>query len=331
MTYSFVISPVSVQDFESEDELIERCKEWNLLSSTATRVKTYLYKRQGLTLPCEIVGYVDPQTVVIQFGNKQQHCIHPAYLKEMQTAAFGSRAGAVSDAVKTEDSQTSPGEIMAEDRDGDAVDAASGAEGDENAQATAALSVDTGAEAAETVVAGAKAEKSVAAGTKAEETVVAGAKAEKSVAAGTEAEVAVVAGTEGEKTVVAGTKAAVAGEVTAGETPETPRKPAKSKKKPALVLPDEKLQMTATVKEFTTVPNHFSDNDDEVIIYEGVSVEGQELALEEVWSSHSATLKKLELSVGDILSFEAKVVTKKLIQHPVKYKINNPSKIKKLD
>ncbi|MEJ9165240.1 hypothetical protein P4I20_32650, partial [Paenibacillus graminis] len=144
-------------------------------------------------------------------------------------------------------------------------------------------------------------------------------------------EVAVVAGTEGEKTVVAGTKAAVAGEVTAGETPETPRKPAKSKKKPALVLPDEKLQMTATVKEFTTVPNHFSDNDDEVIIYEGVSVEGQELALEEVWSSHSATLKKLELSVGDILSFEAKVVTKKLIQHPVKYKINNPSKIKKLD
>ncbi|MEJ9161113.1 hypothetical protein P4I20_11225, partial [Paenibacillus graminis] len=177
MTYSFVISPVSVQDFESEDELIERCKEWNLLSSTATRVKTYLYKRQGLTLPCEIVGYVDPQTVVIQFGNKQQHCIHPAYLKEMQTAAFGSRAGAVSDAVKTEDSQTSPGEIMAEDRDGDAVDAASGAEGDENAQATAALSVDTGAEAAETVVAGAKAEKSVAAGTEAEVAVVAGAKA----------------------------------------------------------------------------------------------------------------------------------------------------------
>ncbi|AIQ70749.1 hypothetical protein [Paenibacillus graminis] len=301
MTYSFVISPVSVQDFESEDELIERCKEWNLLSSTATRVKTYLYKRQGLTLPCEIVGYVDPQTVVIQFGNKQQHCIHPAYLKEMQTAAFGSRAGAVSDAVKTEDSQTSPGEIMAEDRDGDAVDAASGAEGDENAQAAAALSVDTGADAAETVVAGAKAERSVAAGTKAEETV------------------------------VAGIEAAVAGEVAAGETPEAPRKPAKSKKKPALVLPDEKLQMTATVKEFTTVPNHFSDNDDEVIIYEGVSVEGQELTLEEVWSSHSATLKKLELSVGDILSFEAKVVAKKLTQHPVKYKINNPSKIKKLD
>ncbi|KWX75360.1 hypothetical protein [Paenibacillus jilunlii] len=300
MTYSFVISPVSVQDFESEDELIERCKEWNLLSSTATRVKTYLYKRQGLTLPCEIVGYVDPQTVVIQFENKQQHCIHPAYLKEMQTAAFGSRAGTVSDAVKTEDSQASEA-VMAGDRDGDAVNAAYGAEGDENAQAAAALSVDTGAESAKTVVAGTEAEETVAVGTKAEEAV------------------------------AAGTKAAVAGGVAAGETPEAPKKPAKPKKKPALVLPDEKLQMTATVKEFTTVPNHFSDNDDEVIIYEGVTVEGQDLAIEEVWSSHSATLKKLELAVGDTLSFEAKVVAKKLTQHPVKYKINNPSKIKKLD
>ncbi|MNO23388.1 hypothetical protein D3C76_131900 [compost metagenome] len=272
MTYSFVISPVAVQDFESEDELIERCKEWNLLSSTATRVKTYLYKRQGLTLPCEIVGYVDPQTVVIQFGNKQQHCIHPAYLKEMQTAAFGSRAGAVSDAAKTEDAQTSPEEAMAEDRDAGAVNSGAGLEESGEAQA---------AESASAVAA------------------------------------------------AAGAGAAEA--VAAGEPTEASKKPAKSKKKPAIVLPDEKLQMTATVKEFTTVPNHFSDNDDEVIIYEGVTVEGHDLALEEVWSSHSATLKKLELVVGDTVSFEAKVVAKKLTRHPVKYKINNPSKIKKVD
>lgn len=309
MTYSFVISPVSVQDFESEDELIERCKEWNLLSSTATRVKTYLYKRQGLTLPCEIVGYVDPQTVVIQFENKQQHCIHPAYLKEMQTAAFGSRTGAASDAVKTEDSGTSPEEVIAEDRDADATDAAPGAEGDENVQAAAETSAGTGADAD---VAGAGAETDAA--------TVAGAGA---AVAGASAAVAGAGAAE--------VDAAVAGAATANETPEALKKPAKSKKKPALVLPDEKLQMTATVKEFTTVPNHFSDNDDEVIIYDVVTVEGQDFAIEEVWSSHSATLKKLELAVGDTLSFEAKIVAKKLTQHPVKYKINNPSKIKKVD
>ncbi|KWX88609.1 hypothetical protein AMQ83_05705 [Paenibacillus riograndensis] len=328
MTYSFVISPVSVQDFESEDELIERCKEWNLLSSTATRVKTYLYKRQGLTLPCEIVGYVDPQTVVIQFENKQQHCIHPAYLKEMQTAAFGSRAGAASDAVKTEDSGTSPEEVMAEDRDADAADAAPGAEGNDNVQAAAETSAGTGGTAAEAdaAVPGAGATRAGASAA------VAGAGAEADAATGTGAGAAVA----GASAAVAGASAAevdatVAGAATADETPEAPKKPAKSKKKPALVLPDEKLQMTATVKEFTTVPNHFSDNDDEVIIYDVVTVEGQDFAIEEVWSSHSATLKKLELAVGDTLSFEAKIVAKKLTQHPVKYKINNPSKIKKVD
>ncbi|WP_379159886.1 hypothetical protein [Paenibacillus sp. sgz5001063] len=266
MTYSFVISPVLVQDFESEDELIERCKEWNLLSTTATRVKTYLYKRQGLSLPCEIVGYVDPQTVVIQFENKQQHCIHPAYLKEMQTASFGSRAGAVSEAAKTEDSGTDPEEAMVEER---AADSAAGPEEIGEAEVTPSMAVSSGAEED-------------------------------------------------------------AGAI-ADDMPEAPKKKqAKSSKKAALVLPEEKLQMTAVVKEFTTVPNHFSDNDDEVIIYEGVSVEGHDLAIEEVWSSHSATLKKLELAVGDTVSFEAKVVAKKLTQHPVKYKINNPSKMKKL-
>ncbi|OKP93005.1 hypothetical protein [Paenibacillus sp. P32E] len=270
MTYPFVISPMLVQDFESEDELIERCKEWNLLSTTATRVKTYLYKRQGLTLPCEIVGYVDPQTVVIQFENNQQHCIHPAYLKEMQTAAFGSRAGTVSEAAKTEDSGNDPEEAVAEEGAADAVGSAACPENSGDEEATPSMAVSSRAEEAVAIV--------------------------------------------------------------AGEPPEAPKKkPAKSPKKVALVLPEEKLQMTAVVKEFTTVPNHFSDNDDEVIIYEGVAVEGHDLAIDEIWSSHSATLKKLELAVGDTVSFEAKVVAKKLTQHPVKYKINNPSKMKKVE
>ena len=39
-------------------------------------------------------------------------------------------------------------------------------------------------------------------------------------------------------------------------------------------LPDGKVKMSAVVKEFTTVPNHFSDNDDEVIVYESVTITG---------------------------------------------------------
>ncbi|MFD1904444.1 hypothetical protein ACFSQ7_10800 [Paenibacillus rhizoplanae] len=197
MTYSFVVEPLTVQDFESEDERIERCKEWNLLPGSATRVKTYLYKRQGLTLPCEIVGFVDNQTVVVQFENKQQHCIHPAYLKEMQTASFGQRAQAAADA-----------------RAEDPAEAAGEAELLENQP------VEGDVEGAERLESGSG-----------------------SVGAAERSE----------------SGSAVEG-VTAAETAapaEKPRKPAASKKKPALQLPEDKLKVTAVVKEFTTVPNHF--------------------------------------------------------------------------
>ncbi|WP_340025471.1 hypothetical protein MHI24_09955 [Paenibacillus sp. FSL K6-1096] len=270
MSYSFVVEPLAIQDFESEDELIERCKEWNLLSGSATRPKTYQYKRQGLSLPCEIVGYVDNQTVVIQFENKQHHCIHPAYLKEMQTASFGQRGFSATEA-KTEEALEEGGEITeAEEASGE------GALLDADAVGGDGLG---------------------------------------------ESGVAEVAESEGSE---AGAGSAASAKQTAPES--KPAKPA-AKKKAAVQLPEDKLKITAVVKEFTTVPNHFSDNDDEVIIYEGITIEGHDLPIEEVWSSHSATLKKLELKEGDRLSCEAKIVAKKLTQHPVKYKINNPSKL----
>lgn len=103
----------------------------------------------------------------------------------------------------------------------------------------------------------------------------------------------------------------------------------KKPKQPKLELPTEKVRMSAKVAEFTTVPNHFSESEDEVIIYEEVKVIEPELLIGEAWSSHSATLKKLELEVGDLLTFDAKVVAKKLTKHPVAYKINNPAKIQK--
>ncbi|MBR2563030.1 MAG: hypothetical protein IKE29_00210 [Paenibacillus sp.] len=118
------------------------------------------------------------------------------------------------------------------------------------------------------------------------------------------------------------------GDASSGSKPKT--KAAPKTKAIKIDLPDGKVKMSAVVKEFTTVPNHFSDNDDEVIIYESVTItEPDVIEVGEAWSSHSATMKKQELEVGDVLTFEAKIIKKKLTRNPVPYKINNPSKIQK--
>lgn len=124
---------------------------------------------------------------------------------------------------------------------------------------------------------------------------------------------------------------AVSTPATAAAEQDKPKAKAKKEKAVKLQLPEEKVKMKATVQEFTTVPNHFSDTDDEVIIYEAVSIIDPPTEVGVAWSSHSATLKKLELQVGDTLTFDAKIAAKKLTKHPVPYKINNPSKIQKED
>lgn len=244
MVYAFVIEPGTYNPFETEAELIDKCKEWGLLSEKAAKAKTFYYKGYGLNTVCSIVGFVDNMTAVIEFENKQKHCIHPSYLKEMQASSFGQRF------------------------------------------ISAAEELTAGPEAVEP------------AATVSREPV---AEAPSAEAPATEA---------------------------APEAP-APKTKAKKEKAPKIELPEDKVKMTATVKEFTTVPNHFSDTDDEVIIYEAVSMTEPDTELGEAWSSYSATLKKLELEVGDTISFEAKIVAKKLTKHPVPYKINNPAKIQK--
>lgn len=197
MEYAFIIKPETYSTFENETEQLDKCKEWSLLTAKASKTKDFYYKGNGMNLACEIIGFVDDVTAVIEFENKQKHCIHPTYLKEMQ----GSK-------IKV--------------------------------------------------------------------------KKEKKAAA------------------------------------------------QQIELPEEKVKMTATVKEFTTVPNHFSDNDDEVIIYEAVFISDSEMEIGSAWSSHSKTMKKMELEIGDALNFEAKIIKKKLTKHPVPYKINNPSKLQKM-
>jgi len=259
MSYSFVIEPMLFFEFDSEDEQLEKCKEWGLLSEKAARTKSYAYKGNGMNETVNIVGFVDKMTAVIEFGNKQRHCIHPSFLKEMQASTFGQRS-------------------------------ASKADSEDDSPAAVSESASSQDEAAET---------------SAPDKPTASAKSEAAATPSTPIEAS-------------------------GEA--EPAKPKAKKGKAKLELPEEKVKMVATVQEFATVPNHFSDTDDEVVIYEAVKIlEPEELELGAAWSSHSNTLKKLELAIGDTISFEAKVAAKKLTKHPVPYKINNPSKLQKTE
>lgn len=122
----------------------------------------------------------------------------------------------------------------------------------------------------------------------------------------------------------------------------TPKAQKEKKEKPKKIeLPEGKVHFTAKVKQFALSWNHFNEENDEVVVLENVIITDEsptEIGL--AWCSHSKTLKKLELSIGEQLEFDGKIVKKKLpsgkdvdeefiITEPVPYKINNPSKIKK--
>ncbi|WP_314584087.1 hypothetical protein [Paenibacillus terrigena] len=248
MEMTFIIKPTTYTAFENEIEHMDKCKEWGLLSDKAVKTKTFYYKGSGMNQPCDIIGYVDHLTAVIQLGPEQLHCIHPSYLKEMQASTFGSRVTAATDKSNEPEQETVTDQVEPEQQSQEPV-----AQVEPEAEAVEAPQVE-----------------------------------------------------------VAATKTK-----------------AKKGKAPKLELPEEKVTMTATVQEFTTVPNNFSDTEDEVIIYEAVAIIDPPLEVGVAWSSHSATLKKFELEVGDTITFDAKIVAKKLTKHPVPYKINNPAKIQK--
>jgi len=276
MGYAFAIEPDTYHAFADETALIEKCKEWGLLTEKASKAKAFFYKRKGTSLACSIVGFVDQMTAVIEFENKQRHCIHPSYLKEMQAANYGQKLASaaeeatVSASAAAEPVQSEPAESEAAANSAMQAPAAAAAKDEESA------SDESSGEASQLEAA------------------------------------AIVEPADAEP---------------AAEAPA--RGKAKKEKAAKLVLPEGKVTMTATVQEFTTVPNHFSDSEDEVIIYEAVSIAEPAAEVGLAWSSHSATLKKLELNVGDTITFEGKMVAKKLTKHPVPYKINNPAKIQK--
>ena len=221
--------------FENEDDYMAKGIEWKLFTERTVK-KELLYKTNGKQVKVKPVGYQeygnDMQTIVIEFEEGHLSCIHPAYLKEMQSSNFGKESFtgesvSISQATLKEDHQS------------------------------------------------------------------------------------------------------VKEPVAVKKSKET-----KAKKEPAqpkLVLPDDKVHFTATVKEFTTKANHFTGEEDEVILLELVKVEGeQELEIGDAWCSFSKTLKNAEIEEGDELEFDGKIVEKKF-NKDIRYKINNPSKLTKIN
>ncbi|MDP4097314.1 hypothetical protein OIN60_11080 [Paenibacillus sp. P96] len=285
MTYAFRIEPAYYISFENEDELLDKCKTWGLLSDKATKLKTFYYKGNGLNIPCELLGYVDDLTAVIQLDNGQKHCIHPSYLKEMQASAYN---------IKTTRSEQT----------GDDESSVAGKSNTDKSEAVEAQRLERwSADASDSGI----------------------------IDADIPAE---MPKREPDDSPLKSDPEGLVDENDAPEDKVNRNGSAKSKsakdKTPKLDLPEDKVLMMAVVKEFTTIPNHFSDNDDEVIIYEHVKIlEPEMMEIGAAWSSNSATMKKHELAEGDVLTFDAKIIKKKLVKHPVPYKINSPSKIKK--
>ncbi|WP_050182906.1 hypothetical protein [Domibacillus robiginosus] len=114
---------------------------------------------------------------------------------------------------------------------------------------------------------------------------------------------------------------------------------AKKTIQPAIELPEGKVHFTAVVKQFALSWNHFSEENDEIVVFKNVQIVQEEpVDIELAWCSHSKTLKKLELQPEESLEFDGKIVKKSFpkgkdvdeeftVDVPVRFKINNPSKL----
>ncbi|MGG3498047.1 hypothetical protein ABES08_20320 [Peribacillus simplex] len=226
--------------FLDDTDYIAKGLEWKLFTARSVK-RELLYKSGSFQGKVKLAGYEQYgnglDTVVVEFENGKLSCIHPSYLKEMQSSSFGKEllSGPVSEtsAVPSEKEQVIDAPI-----------------------------------------------------------------------------------TE-----------------TSDQLSEDPKKAkTKSKRttaKPKLELPGEKVHFTATVKEFTAKMNHFTGEEDEVILLENVKVTTEpELTIGDAWCGYSKTLKKAELEEGDEIEFDGKVVDKKYNKE-IRYKVNNPSKLVK--
>lgn len=302
------ITPSDYIAFEDEAEAIDKCKEWGLVTPKATKMKAFYHKGTGKNIACEIVGYVDDITTVIKLETGELHLIHPSYLKEMQAASYGNKNTTTGSESRDNEATSDEGiseEVISHKTVDDEAISDEAAEMDLDAVAKIEEGIKDPQDSLEAIASGPS------------------DTAESSVEP-LEGVVDISFPEDDESSI-----ASLEPIIKPKQTKEAKEGKVKKAKQPKLELPVDKVKMSAKVAEFTTVPNHFSESEDEVIIYEEVKVIEPELLIGEAWSSHSATMKKQELEVGDVLTFEAKIVAKKLTKHPVAYKINNPSKIQK--
>ncbi|MFZ7944472.1 hypothetical protein ACO1D1_12670 [Neobacillus sp. 19] len=247
--------------FRDDDHYKEKLKEWGLSSAKEAK-REFWYKNRSFQRLVSIKGFEsygtsgEFNTLVIEFHDGSLSCIHPAYLKEMQSSSFGKESLLT---LNDKESTTETKPV------------------NEKQAAAKELEPDITAKPAN--------------------------KADKAAPA------------------------------------KEPK--AKKQKAPKLELPAEKVHFTAKVKQFALVYNPFNEENDEVVVLENVQiVQDNPLDLGLAWCSHSKTLKKFELAEGDLLEFDGKAAAKKmakgkdvppefLIDTPVLYKVNNPSKIVK--
>lgn len=80
-----MIMPQEWTRFESDDEKLEYLREKGLVTPKATSVKSFAYAGDYTDTPvlCEVVGYATPIDIIVSVGG-EYHCLHYAYLAEMQ-------------------------------------------------------------------------------------------------------------------------------------------------------------------------------------------------------------------------------------------------------
>jgi hypothetical protein len=245
------------EQFKDEAHYAEKVREWGLCSTKEVK-REFWYKDKTHQRLVTIKGFetfgntTEYYTLIIEFQDGNLSCIHPAYLKEMQSSNFGKEIRVTETDSSSETSENQP-KAMAETK----------------------VSTET-----------------------------------------------------------------IAPVPTIKEA-----KPVKEKKeKPVkLVLPEDKVHFTGRVKQFAMSWNHFNEENDEVVVLENVRIKQEEpIEVGLTWCAHSKTLKKFELSPGETLEFDGKIVKKSLPKGKnvedenlrlgdvsVQYKINNPSKITK--
>jgi hypothetical protein len=240
------------ETFTDDEHYALKLKEWGLSSTKGQ----FWYKEKDHQRLVSIKGYQvygetdDFNTIIIEFQDGNLSCIHPAYLKEMQSSSFG-KSSITNTTIKTTVNDKSP-ENKKENTD------------DKPVVKTLPVS-------------------------------------------------------------------------------QSKTKKKDTKEKTAKIeLPEEKVHFTAKVMQFGLTWNHFNEDNDEVVVLENVVIQQDPpLEIGLAWCAHSKTLKKHELTPGESLEFDGKIVKKKLakgkdiedeayiVHEPVAYKVNNPSKIKK--